>query len=177
MSRRKSDQMRLPATRLLGSKLFGCCSRHRRAGASGAPATTRTHGARSPGVASNAVASSRGNSCIPRGTKPGPSSLLEIGFGPRERSGPLFAFFNIQDSSQEGSGPRPPDSGRGAGYPDQSGNLPDQGPSLGRPFAFSRPVGAAVRPAPEPPPSRANDPIPSLFRCEKARLGRPRPFD
>ena len=81
MSRRKSDQMRLPATRLLGSKLFGCCSRHRRAGASGAPATTRTHGARSPGVASNAVASSRGNSCIPRGTKPGPSSLLEIGFG------------------------------------------------------------------------------------------------
>ena len=66
--RRKSDQMLLPATRLLGSKLFGCCS----------PASVRrciwgashdtTHGARSPGVASIAVASSRGNSCIPRGT-------------------------------------------------------------------------------------------------------------
>ena len=38
--------------------------------------------------------------------------------------------------------------------------------------------GAAVRPGPEPPPSRGNrsDPIPSLFRCEKARLGHPRPF-
>ena len=47
--------------------------------------------------------------------------------------------------------------------------------ALRRPFAFSRPLEPSFGP-PEPPPSRATDPIPSLFRCEKARLGHPRPF-
>ena len=86
MSRRKSDQKRLPATRLLGSKLFGLPlpaigerpvylgARH-----------DATHAALSPGMTSIEVASSARNPHIPgrppQSDKAGASSLLGIGFG------------------------------------------------------------------------------------------------
>src|SRR5438270_4589895 len=93
--KRKVRSGACPATRLLGSKLFDCCSRHQCAVVSGAPATTRLTPREAPGWQALRSRARRGNSRIPGGTKPGPSSLLEIGFGDASARAPLFALLAI----------------------------------------------------------------------------------
>jgi hypothetical protein len=104
-----------PATRLLGSKLFDCCSRHQCAVVSGAPATTRLTPREAPGWRALRSRARRGNSRIPGGTKPCPSSLLDIGFGDASARAPLFACWQYSRFLSRGIGAHPPNSGRKAG--------------------------------------------------------------
>jgi hypothetical protein len=111
------DQERLPATRLLGSKLFGCCSRHRCARCIwGARPRHDSRRAKPRGgehcsceLGEEIPAFQAGQSRAHRACWR--SDSVTRALGPS-----LCLLGNIQDSSQEGSiGAHPPNSGRGAG--------------------------------------------------------------